>query len=192
MCLPPLSSRPSARCCFSIGTSSAGRWRKSGVCPGVVPPYDAAGGADAGGGGAGSAATAGHASTDRSASVRQRLTADGVYAAAGQGPKVLLHDRDLAKGGGWVELPGGLEAKYPRAGSSWAWQWVFPARRSYGQAEGGRVGRHHLHESVVQRAMAAAVRGSGIGKRASCHTCDIPSRPICWRPGTTSGPCRSS
>ena len=32
------------------------------------------------------------------------------------------------------------------------------------------VRRHHLHESVVQRAMTAAVRASGIGKRASCHT----------------------
>jgi integrase len=36
--------------------------------------------------------------------------------------------------------------------------------------ESGRVRRHHLHESVVQRAMTAAVRASGIGKRASCHT----------------------
>lgn len=30
--------------------------------------------------------------------------------------------------------------------------------------------RHHLHESVIQRDMAEAVRASGIGKRASCHT----------------------
>lgn len=82
----------------------------------------------------------------------------------------LLHDRDLLKGSGSVELPGGLEAKYPRAESSWAWQWVFPARRTYRDSDTGRVRRHHLHESVVQRAMAAAVRASGIGKRASCHT----------------------
>jgi site-specific recombinase XerD len=32
------------------------------------------------------------------------------------------------------------------------------------------VQRHHLHESVIQRAMAEAVRESGIGKRGSCHT----------------------
>jgi integron integrase len=83
-----------------------------------------------------------------------------------------LHDRDLDSGGGWVEMPGGLNAKYPNAGSSWPWQWqwVFPARRSYRDPESGRVRRHHLHESVVQRAMTAAVRASGIGKRASCHT----------------------
>ncbi len=81
-----------------------------------------------------------------------------------------LHDRDLVKGGGWVAMPGGLDGKYPNAGSSWPWQWVFPARRTYRDSESGRVRRHHLHESVVQRAMAAAVRASGIGKRASCHT----------------------
>jgi integron integrase len=81
-----------------------------------------------------------------------------------------LHERDLAAGAGWVELPGGLAAKYPRAGNSWPWQWVFPARRRYRDGETGRVYRHHLHESAIQRAMAGAVRASGIGKRASCHT----------------------
>ncbi len=81
-----------------------------------------------------------------------------------------LHDRDLAAGAGWVELPGGLDAKYPRAASEWAWQWVFPARRRYRDRVSGRIRRHHLHQSAVQRAMTAAVRASGMGKRASCHT----------------------
>ena len=81
-----------------------------------------------------------------------------------------LHERDLAAGGGWVELPGGLDAKYPAAGKSWPWQWVFPARRTHRDDTTGQVRRHHLHESVIQRAMTEAVRASGIGKRASCHT----------------------
>ena len=85
-----------------------------------------------------------------------------------------MHDRDSVKGGGWVDMPEGLNAKYPRAGSSWPWQWVFPARRSYRDPKTGRVGRHHLHESVMQRAMTVAVRASGIGKRASCHTLRQP------------------
>jgi integrase len=67
-------------------------------------------------------------------------------------------------------MPGGLDAEYPRAAASWPWQWAFPAGRSYRDSESGRVRRHHLHESVIQRAMAAAVRASGVGKRASCHT----------------------
>ncbi len=82
----------------------------------------------------------------------------------------VLHNRDLVEGRGWVEMPGGLDAKYPKAGSSWPWQWVFPARRIYRDPESDRARRHHLHESVVQRAMTEAVRASGIGKRASCHT----------------------
>jgi integron integrase len=82
----------------------------------------------------------------------------------------VLHERDLVKGRGWVELPGGLDTKHPAAARSWPWQWVFPARRTYQDPETGRIQRHHLHESVIQRAMAQAVRSSGIGKRASCHT----------------------
>jgi integron integrase len=81
-----------------------------------------------------------------------------------------LHRRDLAAGAGWVELPEGLDTKYSNAASSWPWQWVFPARRRYRDPKTGRILRHHLHESAVQRAMAAAVHRSGIGKRASCHT----------------------
>lgn len=80
------------------------------------------------------------------------------------------HQRDVASGGGWVELPGALDRKYPNAGRSWAWQWVFPAQRTHRDLASGEFRRHHLHQSAMQRAMAEAVRGSGIGKRASCHT----------------------
>jgi integron integrase len=81
-----------------------------------------------------------------------------------------LHERDLAAGAGAVELPDALRVKYPRAPREWAWQWVFPARRRYVDTSTHEIRRHHLHESVMQRAVAAAVRASGIGKRASCHT----------------------
>jgi integron integrase len=81
-----------------------------------------------------------------------------------------LHERDLAAGAGAVELPDALRRKYPGAPREWAWQWVFPARRRYVDRETDEVRRHHLHESVMQRAMAEAVRRSGIGKHASCHT----------------------
>ena len=42
------------------------------------------------------------------------------------------HEGDLQRSAGWVELPGALARKYPHAGREWAWQWVFPATRSYG------------------------------------------------------------
>jgi integron integrase len=81
-----------------------------------------------------------------------------------------LYDRDLASGGGWVELPGGLANKYPNAGRTWPWHWLFPARRQHMDRSGGERRRHHLHESAVQRAVAAAALRSGISKRATCHT----------------------
>ncbi len=80
------------------------------------------------------------------------------------------HQGDLAAGAGWVALPGALDRKYPNAARSWPWQWLFPATRRYRDETTGQVRRHHLHESAMQRAMTRAVQGSGINKRASCHT----------------------
>ena len=69
------------------------------------------------------------------------------------------HERDVAEGAGWVELPGALGTKYPQAGREWGWQWVFPASRTYDDPRTGQRRRHHLHETVVQRAFKEAVRG---------------------------------
>lgn len=80
------------------------------------------------------------------------------------------HTRDLETDAGWVELPDALDRKYVNAGREWAWQWVFPATRSYVHSLTGQRRRHHLHESVVQRAVRIAVRVAGIAKPASCHT----------------------
>lgn len=80
------------------------------------------------------------------------------------------HDLDRQEGAGWVELPGALARKYPNAGREWAWQWVFPATRLYVERETGHRRRHHLHESVLQRAVKQAVRQAGLAKRATCHT----------------------
>ena len=80
------------------------------------------------------------------------------------------HEADLRHGAGWVELPWALARKYPNAGREWAWQWVFPATRIYVDRETGQRRRHHLHESVLQRAVKEAVRRAGIAKRATCHT----------------------
>jgi integron integrase len=80
------------------------------------------------------------------------------------------HDLDTRSGAGWVPLPTALERKSPHAGCEWAWQWVFPATRILVDPATGRRRRHHLHPSSVQRAVKAAVRQSGISKRATCHT----------------------
>jgi integron integrase len=80
------------------------------------------------------------------------------------------HQTDVRQGAGWVELPGALARKYPNAGRDWGWQWVFPATRIYVDRLTGQRRRHHLHESVLQRAVKDAVRGVGIAKQATCHT----------------------
>ena len=80
------------------------------------------------------------------------------------------HEADLAMGAGWVELPTALLRKYPNAGREWVWQWVFPATRIYRDRLTGQRRRHHLHESVLQRAVIDAVRKAGIAKRGSPHT----------------------
>jgi integron integrase len=81
----------------------------------------------------------------------------------------IQHQADLRRGAGNVELPNALRAKYPRAPWEWCWQWVFPASRSYVTNTGERR-RHHLHESVLQRAVKDAVRAAGIPKPASPHS----------------------
>ena len=81
----------------------------------------------------------------------------------------VLHERDLAEGYGEVHLPFALAHKYPKAGRSWIWQYVFPSgSRSVDPAD-GVIRRHHLDEKIVQRAVAAAARAAGLAKPASPH-----------------------
>jgi integron integrase len=80
------------------------------------------------------------------------------------------HEADVRQGAGWVELPSALARKYPNAGHEWPWQWVFPATRFYMERATGQRRRHHLHESVLQRAVRDAVQRARIAKRATCHT----------------------
>lgn len=70
-----------------------------------------------------------------------------------------------------VALPDAVGRKYPNAGREWGWQWVFPAARTYQEpGVGGGRRRHHMHHTVLQRAVYVAVRECGLVKRASCHT----------------------
>ncbi len=81
-----------------------------------------------------------------------------------------IHERDLSQGYGAVELPFALSRKYPHANRQWAWQYVFPASRLAVDPRSGEIRRHHVHESVLQRAMKKAVDETGLSKPASCHT----------------------
>ena len=82
----------------------------------------------------------------------------------------LQHEDDLRQGLGRVELPNALDRKYPNADREWGWQWAFPATSHYVDSETGQRRRHHLHESVLQRAFKDARLKAGLTKPAGCHT----------------------
>ncbi len=80
-----------------------------------------------------------------------------------------LHQRDLALGFGAVWLPDALARKYPNAAREWIWQYVFPASQRSVDPSDGTTRRHHLDESVLQRAVKRAGTSAGLTKRATCH-----------------------
>jgi integron integrase len=80
------------------------------------------------------------------------------------------HVDDVANGAGHVALPDALAHKYPNASRDWAWQWIFPATRIYREPVTRQRRRHHLHETVLQRAFHGAVQAAQISKPASCHS----------------------
>lgn len=81
-----------------------------------------------------------------------------------------LSERDRRSGVAGVVLPGALAVKLPNASRELAWQFLFPAARTYRDSVSGDFRRHHYHPTAVQRAFTAAVRASGIHKRATCHS----------------------
>ncbi len=82
----------------------------------------------------------------------------------------ILHHRELEEGFGEVVLPEALMRKYPNAVREIGWQWLFPAKERSRDPRSGRVLRHHVLESGLQKAVKRAVSQAGIDKKASCHT----------------------
>jgi integrase len=80
------------------------------------------------------------------------------------------HCREVERGLGRVGLPNALDRKYPNAGREWGWQWIFPATKYYVDRVSGQHYKHHLHESVIQKAVKEASRKAGIAKPATCHS----------------------
>jgi integron integrase len=81
-----------------------------------------------------------------------------------------IHERDLADGWGRVFLPDALARKYPNAPREWRWQWVFPQEKRWKNLQTGEQGRHHVHETIIQRAVKQAVEKAGLVKRVGCHS----------------------
>jgi integron integrase len=81
-----------------------------------------------------------------------------------------IHEKDLAAGWGSVLLPEALARKYPNAAKEWRWQWVFPQQNRWKNVTTGEQGRHHIHETILQRAVKEAVRRAGLTKHVGCHS----------------------
>jgi integron integrase len=81
-----------------------------------------------------------------------------------------LHERDLDAGYGSVWLPDALARKFINAPRELAWQYVFPARNRSADPRTGKIQRHHVDESALQKAVKIAITRAGITKKASCHT----------------------
>lgn len=80
-----------------------------------------------------------------------------------------LHEEDLATGYGEVVLPDALQRRYPNASRELKWQFLFPSGRLAVDPRGGKVRRHHLHESSLQKAVQRAAAACGIQRRAGFH-----------------------
>lgn len=81
-----------------------------------------------------------------------------------------LFEDDTAKGMAEVFLPDALERKYPNAGTSWGWQYIFPSGSYSVDPRSGAERRHHMDEKLLQRSMKKAVQAAGIAKPATPHT----------------------
>ena len=81
-----------------------------------------------------------------------------------------LHERDLKEGYGSVFLPYALGKKYPNAAKEWKWQFVFPSERISKDPRSGKIRRHHLYETTVQRVVRRSARKAGLTKPVSPHT----------------------
>jgi integron integrase len=82
----------------------------------------------------------------------------------------MLHEQDLLEGFGSVYLPYALQHKYPTASKTLPWQYFFPASKRSIDPRSKIVRRHHLSESLLQRAVKLAIKKSKIIKPGNCHS----------------------
>ena len=80
------------------------------------------------------------------------------------------HAADRRAGLAGVWMPGALDRKYPNAGLELAWFWVFPSQTLSTDPRAGIVRRHHVSDSVIQKAVKAAAQKARIHKPVSVRT----------------------
>jgi len=81
--------------------------------------------------------------------------------------------------------------KYPNADREWRWQFAFPQEHRWVNPRTGEQGRHHVHESLVQKAGNQAAGKARLTKRVTSHTAAVRSPHTYWPMATTSAPSRN-
>ncbi|MBV1878185.1 MAG: integron integrase [Pseudomonadales bacterium] len=81
-----------------------------------------------------------------------------------------LFEIDVTNGVAGVYLPNALARKYPDAGTTWGWQYVFPSKRLSVDPRSGITRRHHMDDSGLRKALSIALRKTNIAKRVTSHT----------------------
>jgi integron integrase len=81
-----------------------------------------------------------------------------------------LHQKDLGEGYGETSLPNALHTKYPAASKEWIWQFIFPASQRSTDPRTGVIRRHHIDETVPQKAVREAAKRAGLDKQVTPHT----------------------
>jgi integron integrase len=81
--------------------------------------------------------------------------------------QLFVEDRAILLAGVW--LPEGLARKYPNAGTTWEWQWLFASREVSVDPVSGITRRHHLLDGAFQRVIRSAAHAAGINKRVTPH-----------------------
>jgi integron integrase len=79
-------------------------------------------------------------------------------------------EQDLAQGTADVYIWPSLARKYPNMGKEWIWQYVFPAKTLSVDPRSGKVRRHHINETLVQKGVKEAAARATINRKVSCHT----------------------
>ena len=80
-----------------------------------------------------------------------------------------IHNDDLIINRGYTTLPFALSKKYPNADKEFIWQYVFASAR-FVKTDEGKLCRHHIFESTIQRAISAALKKTSISKHGTPHT----------------------
>ncbi len=77
---------------------------------------------------------------------------------------------DNEKGIGTTNIPYALERKYPNIAKEWYWCYVFPSTKTVVDKKTGELKRHHMNDSVLQKAVKRAIKQAQVEKHGGCHT----------------------